>query len=505
MRLINTATLDLKEFEGEDVPLYSILSHTWGEDEVTYQDVQAGRAEGKLGYQKIKNACKRAAADGFEYIWIDTCCIDKKSSAELSEAINSMCRWYHEAIVCYAYLADVSSSIADTPTTSGIHCNTPPRSGIPFRKSRWFTRGWTLQELLMPQVVVFLSSDWQEIGTKSSLREVISKITRIPLHFLQGGVDSANIAEKMSWASKRKTKRVEDEAYCLMGLFGVHMPLLYGEGKNAFIRLQEEIMRVSDDHSIFAWKGISHGDPLAKSPAAFKSSGGIKNMHQPTPLTTGITVSSQGIHSKLPVSKWATHGRFHHTLLPCKMGGEPIAIYLEPIPETKHTYRGATRSFSTTFAPDFPNPQDHLVRDICIRRGRRPWRLKKFPLHDAAELGNKELVNFLIGKVAVDSENQFGLTPLFLASENGHLPVARLLLEKGADPNPTNILGETPISVAAKYGHESLVKLLLEKALASPGSDSSKTMLDYAERRRHAILVEALFEARQHRLQSYGH
>ena len=163
----------------------------------------------------------------------DLCCIDKTSSAELSEAINSMYRWYQESGVCYAYLADV-----------------PPNA---FSKSRWFTRGWTLQELIAPSTVIFLDQKWQEIGTKSSLQRVISEITGIPTDILLGGdLEDASIAQRMSWASKRETTRVEDAAYCLMGIFSIHMPMLYGEGERAFIRLQEEIMRVSDDHSLFA-------------------------------------------------------------------------------------------------------------------------------------------------------------------------------------------------------------------------------------------------------------
>jgi hypothetical protein len=184
--------------------------------------------------------------------------------------------WYQNAQVCYAYLSDV-------PARENLDHY---RDNSEFRWSKWFTRGWTLQELLAPEVVVFYNHDWVEIGTKALMSEVISSITNIDRDFLTGtaGVNSACVAQKMSWASKRETTRLEDTAYCLMGLFNVNMPLLYGEGKKAFYRLQLEIIRNSSDESIFAWgqktttkeiSGFWLYGLLAKSPAFFQESGDI--------------------------------------------------------------------------------------------------------------------------------------------------------------------------------------------------------------------------------------
>ena len=259
MRLIHTKTLKLAEFAGKEIPPYVILSHTWEEGEVSFQDMQSGDADQKAGYDKIKRCCKVAAAQGFKHAWIDTCCIDKTSSSELSEAINSMYRWYQAAEVCYAYLSDV-----------------PPQqdaSGSAFANSRWFTRGWTLQELVAPASLIFFGSNWQEVGTKSSLQGVISKITGIHPEALLCADDrlqNFSIAQRMSWASLRQTTRIEDLAYCLMGIFSVNMPMLYGEGERSFIRLQEEIMKSSDDPTIFAWRKMANnGGLLATSPAVF--------------------------------------------------------------------------------------------------------------------------------------------------------------------------------------------------------------------------------------------
>ncbi|KAE9375872.1 HET-domain-containing protein, partial [Stipitochalara longipes BDJ] len=229
MRLLHTKEFKLEEFGGKEIPHYAILSHTWGKEEVTLQDVKMNKPMESEGYRKVKNACSVATAEGFDYIWVDTCCIDKTSSAELSEALNSMFRWYEEAEECYAYLADVQPNSVDRVT--GI-------TGPDFRESRWFTRGWTLQELIAPLSVRFLDKEWQEIGTKADLQQDISDITGIPGSFLLGDeLRHASVAQRMSWASKRETTRIEDLAYCLMGLFGIYMPMLYGEGERAFIRL----------------------------------------------------------------------------------------------------------------------------------------------------------------------------------------------------------------------------------------------------------------------------
>jgi hypothetical protein len=250
--------MKLEEFPDDRIPKYAILSHRWQDDEVSFQDMQSDSATRKAGYAKLQMCCRQAAKDQFNYIWVDTCCIDKTSSAELSESINSMYRWYQNAAICYAYLFDVSSASVLDDTT--------------FADSTWFTRGWTLQELIAPSIVEFYNIDWQKLGTKHELMDIISHITIIDVGVL-GGMDPQcfSIAKRMSWASRRTTTRLEDIAYSLLGLFAVNMPMLYGEGERAFIRLQEEIIRQSNDTSIFAWsnKDDSYRGLLAKSPYDF--------------------------------------------------------------------------------------------------------------------------------------------------------------------------------------------------------------------------------------------
>lgn len=263
MRLINVYTHAIHEFFGDSIPEYAILSHTWGEEEVTFQDMQHldESVKAKGGFQKIEYTCEEAQRDELGWAWVDTCCIDKTSSAELSEAINSMFHWYAKSKVCYAFLADVGDF-------RGIG------------SSRWFERGWTLQELLGPRSIKFFSQEWEYLGRKTEdrFRELLPQVSGIdPGALSLFHPDDWTIAERMSWASKRRTTRVEDIAYCLLGIFGVTIPLLYGERERAFIRLQEEIMRISDDQSLFAWadEDMLSESPcglLARSPAQFACS-----------------------------------------------------------------------------------------------------------------------------------------------------------------------------------------------------------------------------------------
>ncbi|KAI0665875.1 hypothetical protein C8Q78DRAFT_930901, partial [Trametes maxima] len=195
---------------------------------------------------KIKRFCEVAAEHEYEYAWADACCIDKTSSSELSEVINSMYDWYRYADVCYVFLPDV-------PTPAMVADLHAP--GSAFQNSRWHKRGWTLQELLAPGVVVFFSSEWNIIGTKHTLAALIHAITGIDRDVLtfQRPLEEFSVACRMSWAASRETSREEDEAYSLMGIFQVNMPTTYGEGRYAFIRLQEEILKHISDQTIFAW------------------------------------------------------------------------------------------------------------------------------------------------------------------------------------------------------------------------------------------------------------
>lgn len=275
MRLLHAVDLKLKVIY-DNIPPYAILSHTWGKDEVSLQEVEdfdLSFLQTKAGFRKIQACCQKALYDGLEYVWVDSCCIDKTNSTELSETINSMYRYFSDAVVCYTHLADVHA-VAD-----------PTAPNAAFRRSKWFTRGWTLQELLVPPSLVFYSADWQEIGTRNSLSHVITEMTGIRISVLKRAYKNEQndtcIGERMRWASNRKTTRIEDRAYSLLGIFGIFMPVIYGEGSNAFVRLQEEIIRTHDDHTIFAWRsdGVKQtGALLAESPDAFSHFDGMRSV-----------------------------------------------------------------------------------------------------------------------------------------------------------------------------------------------------------------------------------
>jgi Heterokaryon incompatibility protein (HET) len=231
-----------------NVPPYAILSHTWGTDtdEVTFRDLIDGTFKSKVGYGKIQFCGEQASRDGLQYFWVDTCCIDKSSSNELSEAINSMFHWYLNAAKCYVYMSDVSRPVFN----ANHQLNELPWESA-FRQSRWFTRGWTLQELIAPASVEFFSKDGERLGNKASLERHVHEITRIPVPALKGSpLSDFSITERMSWAESRQTTREEDKAYSLLGIFDVAMPLIYGEGREkALNRLREEIDKASKGKS----------------------------------------------------------------------------------------------------------------------------------------------------------------------------------------------------------------------------------------------------------------
>jgi hypothetical protein len=302
MRLIQSSSLNcpdglkFKDFPVSQLPPYAILSHTWGSDEVVWEDFQRGIATQKEAFAKVRYSCLQAVSDGLEWVWIDSACIDKSSSAELSESINSMYDWYQRAETCYTHLEGVAAT-ADVTQTAGE-----------FAGCKWFTRGWTLQELLASREITFFSENWVKLGYKAALSRPLSVITGIDEDILTGAraLESASIAKRMSWAAYRKTTRPEDVAYCLIGIFGVNMPMLYGEGQKAFLRLQEEIMKLSDDQSLFAWANLdaspeSYHGLLAKSPLDFAYSKSVLP-YQDWEFRPPFQVTNRGLRIDLPLT-----------------------------------------------------------------------------------------------------------------------------------------------------------------------------------------------------------
>ncbi|KAF5010672.1 hypothetical protein FDECE_3180 [Fusarium decemcellulare] len=362
MRLLNTRTLQL-ESVGDRPEKYAILSHTWGNDEVLFDDIQSParmqemRKSNGTGYRKISQACEKAAGRGFDYIWIDTCCINKSSSAELSEALNSMFRWYRNAAVCFAHLSDVF--IHPMGVVAGL------------KQSRWFTRGWTLQELLAPDEVEFFDINWSPLGERHSLAATISEITGIEEAFLiqpdskkrrniSTLLQRENVATRMGWMAHRETTRTEDVAYSLMGIFGINMPILYGEGKRAFLRLQEKVLKKTGDQSILVWRWPSAQKPtetlhrmhfLADSPANFnlRTYAGQEDQGQ-----FGIRLTDQGLVLRIwkcpcKLTRWnwdktelEDAGKRWLAVLDCSLSPDTLsrpAIILRESPYSENVFR----------------------------------------------------------------------------------------------------------------------------------------------------------------------
>jgi hypothetical protein len=316
MRLLHVETRQLEEFVNP--PPYAILSHTRDSTEVTYHDMQKGTAHDHPGYLKIEYSCRQAVKYGYHYVWIDTCCIDKSSSAELSEAINSMFQWYARSEICYAFLSDVDSvddQLLDIMKDGHLEeVEYEIFHGSQFSQSRWFTRGWTLQELLAPSRISFFGSGWKDIGTKTTLARCISNITRIPefvIDYQSTYLDAAefviqnfSVAERMSWEAHRQITRIEDTSYSLLGIFNVNIPLLYGEGAKAFKRLQEEIVKKSADHSIFVWnRSVTKELFLAPSPKLFYTQRRILSFDINDTMKEPYVISNAGLNIKLPISR----------------------------------------------------------------------------------------------------------------------------------------------------------------------------------------------------------
>jgi hypothetical protein len=352
MRLLNAETFTCADFNNEGtIPDYAILSHTWGVDEVTFKDLAELSREqlvSKRAWEKVAKCCTKAIQWDLEWVWIDTCCIDQSSSAELSEAINSMYQWYRKSAVCYAYLSGVDSVEEDFLSGKVID-----QGHSSFDKARWFSRGWCLQELLAPRNMQFYNMRWEYIGSKDSLKERISTITHVDEYGLFiPDLSVLSVAERMSWAAHRQTTREEDIAYCLLGIFNINMPLLYGEGQTrAFGRLQEEIMKRTEDHSILAWSGKGtdfRNDMvgfLAPHPSAF-SYGKIDlrdlpkhDLAQAFPRhvieAAPLSITGRGICAELPLIHCRPHGVDYLAVIGCQKSGSPESYYAIPVTRLK--------------------------------------------------------------------------------------------------------------------------------------------------------------------------
>ncbi|KAE8441223.1 hypothetical protein EG329_005623 [Mollisiaceae sp. DMI_Dod_QoI] len=266
MRLLNATTYTFREFrQRESRPRYAILSHRWFDEEITYATLNFSELQDSDSrspqIDKIRNTCRVAREEKLEWVWIDSCCINKDSSEELNRSINSMFKWYQEAEICYAYLSDVVSL--------GQEMATFKRSGSE-KDSEWFERGWTLQELLAPREVKFFDMKWVFLGKRADLATKIESVTGIEARFLDGSeaFRTASIATRLSWQATRKTTEEEDMAYSLLGILGVSLVPTYGEGKQSFMKLQQELLKSYRDESIFAWTIMGQGLPRHDRPWA---------------------------------------------------------------------------------------------------------------------------------------------------------------------------------------------------------------------------------------------
>lgn len=486
MRLLNTRTRELESFSS-NIPPYATLSHTWGpvDEEISYQDMSGPHREWssnmgppknstkETGWDKLNGACRQALSDGVDYIWIDTCCIDKSSSAELSEAINSMFAWYAQSQVCYAYLADVRTPEVERDWESSEGEGDWESSGKPLRRSRWFTRGWTLQELLAPRNLEFFDKVWSRIGSKSDLCDIVSQATGIDKIYIHGPEQShdrhlrnwhpertlsrASVGQRMSWAAKRVTTRVEDKAYCLLGIFDISMPMLYGEGDKAFARLQEAIMLSTDDCTLLAWGFESQGpctttdddtppSILAPEPKAFQHLGEIITRALPQSQQTSFSMGQRGMRLMTLVVGDKLHSDLAYAVLGCGPSNPPY----DEAPQDDPPYEGRPWEPVPTQARRLGLmviPLQRLNKDEYCRL---PW-LR--PMLVTAQFAIKEgivekVIEIIIKRPSIDYHaDWWPRTPIYLQSEE-EIPGSFSELENFGTlhtdaPWPTEFLRET--------------------------------------------------------------
>ncbi|KAM0297353.1 hypothetical protein HYE67_003075 [Fusarium culmorum] len=324
MRCMNTTTFELHTSTQIDFKQqgYGILSHRWGSNEILFSQISQFAHELRQTrnrhvlpqLDKILGACITARQQGLQWMWIDNCCINKSDNSELSESINSMFKWYSDAVVCLTYLSDVRYA-GGSPVFQSYETG---------ETSKWFSRGWTLQELLAPSNLLFYDTDWKYLGSKIDLAKPIEDVTGIAAQYLTKENDfrTACIAAKMSWAARREATKEEDMAYCLFGIFNLHLPVQYGEGKAAFIRLQDALI-AKNDESLFAWKmplggpgssleiipdntvdlGPDEWGLLAPSPKWYEHCGKMTTQHKKSVMRQrgGFTRTPQGISG--PIGK----------------------------------------------------------------------------------------------------------------------------------------------------------------------------------------------------------
>lgn len=419
MRLLNVHDLSFRVFLGEGTPRYVTASHRWGEEtETTIKDVQKRRNTDKIGYRKMEGFAQyvREHIPHVDWLWIDTCCINQESDREVSEAVNSMFRWYHNAVVCLAYLADVTPS----EVVGDVKCMDD------FRHSVWFKRGWTLQELLAPSAVVFLTERWEVLGHKGeydneksspplhmgpSLDSTIAAITRIPEAALKSDDRSTkfSVRERFAWMEGRTTTRREDMAYCLLGIFGVHMPLVYGEGKeSARKRLMEAIRRDTS----------GNGDE--SPPPTISGSGELLAAPMRTAASSGdVQTVRRMLEAGVDVNRVAEDG------------GTALQIA---------AFRG-----------------QEAVVDLLLQ-----WKADpnlSTPLMSAVGSGvSPKIAAKLIQAGAVATPEA-----LWRAASRGDTAAAKTLLEAGVDVNSVAEDGGAALSCAVQHGHADIVRLLIER------------------------------------------
>jgi ankyrin repeat protein len=501
MRLLNVNTLDFREFYGgRRRPRYVVASHRWRESEASYQDLREKRNCDSEGFKKIEAFAKfvRDNIPSVEWLWLDTVCINKESMPELGEAINLMFNYYNEAELCVAYLADVES-VGDLEV------------------SEWFIRGWTLQELLAPQVVVFTSKTWQVIGNKGAadqpptgikcgpgLESRIAKITSIPEAVLKSYKSSSSLSveEKRKWMEGRMTTREEDMCYALYGICGVAPGVNYGERRaGAEQRLRRAIVEKQNDVDQTIFSAVTdHSMPRLKRFVEQNPRSAIfaRNESDQTALHLAAKQGNLGMVEFLLRNEAVINAEDDDDRLPLHyavISGSASVVYAlirRGADRTAKDGRGLSsrdlcNSSSTLVAWFLDNGPNLEVKNadgwpaLCLFASRRDVMAVRTlldlganinsigpdlytPLFEACKQNHEEMLQLLLARGAdINSRNSRNDSILCQAGLHGHIRMGEILLDHGADIDAFNQHGSTALHQCCEHGQVDMALMLLQR------------------------------------------
>lgn len=365
MLLLHTASLELCEF-GSDAPPYGTFSARWEDDTLGHEDLPSPQtAHQRPAFQALQRACSECQNHGLQWLWNDAVCINRRSIDALSKTLNSLAEIYRKSRLCIVYLHDLFD-------TEASHFDV--ERGL--SSCSWIKHVWMLPQLIFSTVLQFYDAQWMHIGSKRQLSAELSRITAIEEGVLDGSESLEDYPNcvKMSWAAGLSAEAIEDVAYSLLAVFNVNMTIRYGEGMESFLRLQEEILKNTDDYSLLAWQPIpnqSYRGLLAHSPLEYSH---FKNKSKESPSLRGqLKIQSDGLYIQAGLG-----GRGNDLLLPFYTSDGPLTWVVLSL------WDGVFVRNCTETMTDDAQVSNVFIRNIPVRRDVDPDLSNKIAMYRIA-------------------------------------------------------------------------------------------------------------------------